>query len=50
MIGYEYYDIDDCVTCHRTEEWILLEDAYRIELSRNETIFIHRDYVTAPSN
>lgn len=50
MIGGDYYDIDDCVTCHRTDEWILLEDAYRIELSRRETIFIHRDFVTAPSN
>lgn len=44
----EWYHIDDCVTCYRTDNWILLSDAYRIELNRNETIYIHRNFVTEP--
>lgn len=44
-IDGEWYDIDDCVTCHRTDEWILLDDSYRIEISRNETIYIHKRFV-----
>lgn len=48
LVGDEYYSLDDCVICHRSSEWILLENAYRIEIGRHDTIYIHEDYVTAP--
>jgi hypothetical protein len=44
----EYYHMDDCVTCEHSGDWIRLEDAYRVELGRNNTIYIHEDYVTHP--
>lgn len=40
-----WYHIDQCVTCERSGEWILIADAYRVELSRNNTVYIHEDYV-----
>lgn len=47
-IGGQYYDIngDDVVTCYRTEEYILRRDAFAIDLTRHETIYIHEDYVS----
>lgn len=45
MIDGDYYHIDDCVECHRTGDMILQRDAYAIQISRNETIYIHEDYV-----
>jgi hypothetical protein len=36
---------DDVVTCHRTDEYVLRTECYRIELSRHETVYIHEDYV-----
>ena len=44
-VNGSWYHIDQCVTCERSGEWILLSDAYRIELSRNNTIYIHEDHV-----
>ena len=43
----EYYHInsDAIVECHRSGEYILRDDAYEIRLSRNETIYIHENYV-----
>lgn len=44
-VNGSYYHVDDCVTCERSGEWILISDAYRIELNRNNTVYIHEDYV-----
>lgn len=43
---YYHYESDSIVTCHRSGEYILRDDAYEIDLSRNETIYIHEDYVS----
>ena len=40
-----WYHVDGCVTCERSGDWILISDAYRVELSRNNTVYIHEDYV-----
>mgnify|MGYP003346391137 FL=1 len=42
---YYHVDSDEIVTCHRSEEYILRSDAYEVNLSRHETIYIHEDYV-----
>lgn len=44
-VNGSWYHVDDCVTCERSGDWILIADAYRIELSRNNTIYIHEDFV-----
>lgn len=49
MVGDEWYHVDDCVMCHRSDEWILSENAYCIEISRHETVYIHEDYVNRAS-
>lgn len=45
IVDGDYYHRDDCVICHRTGDYILESDAYAIQISRNETIYIHEDYV-----
>jgi len=44
-VGGSWYHVDDCVTCERSGDWILISDAYRVELSRNNTVYIHEDFV-----
>jgi hypothetical protein len=39
------YHMDECVTCERSGDWILITDAYRVEIGRNNTVYIHEDYV-----
>jgi hypothetical protein len=46
LVDGAWYHMDDCVTCERSGEWIMVSDAYRIELSRNNTVYIHEDYVS----
>lgn len=41
----EYRMMDDCFCCHRSGEWHPNADGYSVQISRNETITIHRDYV-----
>ena len=41
-----WYHSDDCVLCDNSGEWILTADAYRVELSRTHTVYIHEDYVS----
>jgi hypothetical protein len=42
----EYYASEDVVMCHRSDEYILRNGAYEIELGRNNTIHISAEYVT----
>lgn len=44
-VNGSYYHIDDCVMCERSGEYILIADAYRVELGRNNAVYIHEDYV-----
>jgi hypothetical protein len=44
-IDGSYYHIDECVTCEHSGDWILIADAYRVEIGRNNTIYIHEDFV-----
>lgn len=43
-----YYLIDDSriVRCYRLDEYILLSEAYEVQLGRNETVFIHERFVS----
>lgn len=43
---YYHHDSDAIVICHRSGNYILRDDAYEINLSRHETIYIHEDYVS----
>jgi len=45
-VNGSWYHSDDCVICERSGGHILIADAYRIELSRNNTVYIHEDYVS----
>lgn len=41
----EYRLRDECFCCHRSFGWYPNEDGYQVEIARDETITIHRNYV-----
>lgn len=45
-VNGRWYHSDDCVLCDNSGEWILVSDAYRVEISRNHTVYVHEDYVS----
>jgi len=45
LVDGEWHHMDECVTCERSGEWIMVSDAYRIELSRTNTIYMHENFV-----
>ena len=45
-IGGSWYHSDDVVICHHSGDAILLTDAYEVELSRNNSVYIHENYVS----
>jgi hypothetical protein len=51
-INGEWYEQDDdrLCTCHRSGDTVLRDDCYEVEISRHETILIHKDHVTAGDN
>lgn len=44
-IGGSWYHSDDVVICHHSGDAILLTDAYEVQLSRTNSVYIHEDYV-----
>jgi len=44
-IGGSWYHSDDVVICHHSGDAILLTDAYEVQLTRSQSIYIHEDYV-----
>ena len=45
-VNGEYYAGEDVVMCHRSDEYILRDGAFEIELGRNNTIYLSAEYVT----
>lgn len=45
-INGEWYHSDECVLCERSQDMILMTDAYRVEIGRHNTVYVHEDYVS----